>query len=245
MPAFRHTPQMVHDGLHFNLRVSYDPSTRQSTRTWVWEKEQVFVADWHLHLPKAKSTGEKVRLPIHSTVTELPLLITTVPHGLSEGTRLRRALLPRVRRRPPELRLREPKSTPEIGARYCHQLHAIVPEHLAYKVGKLAPARTPLRERLLTREFWHLPLAGEDGGAGEAASTNSAGIEIKIVPARDGTTVLAEGLTHHQAALIPLGQAQKDVAIKYRSLTAKRGDLLQPAAAQQVIAIKYRTAIGH
>ncbi|OJT07509.1 hypothetical protein TRAPUB_1646, partial [Trametes pubescens] len=139
----------------------------------------------------------------------------------------------------------EPKSTPEIGARYCHQLHAIVPEHLAYKVGKLAPARTPLRERLLTREFWHLPFAGEDGGDGDVASTNSAGIEIKLIPARDGTTVLAEGLTHHQAALIPLGQAQKDMAIKYRSLTAKRADLLQPEAAQQVNAIKYRTAIGH
>ncbi|KAL1938640.1 hypothetical protein VTO73DRAFT_11455 [Trametes versicolor] len=106
MPAFRHTPQMVHDGLHFNLRVSYDPSTRQSTRTWVWEKEQVFVADWHLHLPKAKSTGEKVRLPIPPTVNEFPSLIGAVPHGLSEGTCLRRALLPRVRRRPPELRLR-------------------------------------------------------------------------------------------------------------------------------------------
>ncbi|OJT09720.1 hypothetical protein TRAPUB_13825 [Trametes pubescens] len=226
MPAFRHTPQMVHDSLHFNLRVSYDPATRQSTRTWVWEKEQVFVADWHLHLPKAKSTGEK-----------FPMVSPRAPASAEP-------YYPEFGAGPLSC-VSEPKSTPEIGARYCHQLHAIVPEHLAYKVGKLAPARTPLRERLLTREFWHLPFAGEDGGDGDVASTNSAGIEIKLIPARDGTTVLAEGLTHHQAALIPLGQAQKDMAIKYRSLTAKRADLLQPEAAQQVNAIKYRTAIGH
>ncbi|KAI0638865.1 hypothetical protein C8Q77DRAFT_1213602 [Trametes polyzona] len=220
-------PKVIHDGAHFNLRVKYDPITHETTRTWVWEQDKVWNADWHLANPKPKTDGEKY-----------PIL----PSSASVNS----SLFAPVAGSSPMVKALGPERTPEIGTRYCQHIHAIVPEHLPYKIGKLAPAQKPLRERILTREFWHLPFAGEDSEEGEAdASVNSAGIEIKIVPASDGTTVLAEGLTYHQAALIPIRDAQKDMAIRYRSLTTKRADLMQPAAAQQVKSIKYRTAIGH
>ncbi|KAI0829228.1 hypothetical protein BC628DRAFT_1416998 [Trametes gibbosa] len=225
MPAF---PKVIHNGLHFNLHVQVDPVTGEATRSWSWEKEQVWSRDWHLAIPKAKSSGEKFPM-VPSPRTPA----SANPFGPAPYS-------------PAPSEVLAPRDTPEIGTRYCQQLHAIVPEHLAYKIGKLAPAQKPLRERFLTREFWHLPFAGEDGEKGEAdVSENSVGIEIKIVPARDGTTVLAEGLTYHQAALVPIREAQKDMAIKYRSLTTQRTDLVEHAAAQQVNAIKYRTAIGH
>ncbi|KAH9853341.1 hypothetical protein C2E23DRAFT_868173 [Lenzites betulinus] len=225
MPAL---PKVIHNGLHFNLHIQVDPATGEATRAWSWEKEQVWSRDWHLAVPKAKSTGEKFPMVPSPRTPASANPFGPAPHG------------------PLASEMLAPRETPEIGTRYCQQLHAIVPEHLAYKIGKLAHARKPLRERLLTREFWHLPLAGEDGEAREAdVSANSAGIEIKLVRARDGTTVLAEGLTYHQAALVPIRDAQKDMAIKYRSLTTRRADLVQPAAAQKVNAIKYRTAIGH
>ena len=66
------------------------------------------------------------------------------------------------------------------------------------------------------------------------------GLDIRVVPAKDGSAVRAEGLTHHQAKLISLHEAQKDAGIKYRSLTQSRGDLLEVANAQEVRAIKYR-----
>ena len=52
--------------------------------------------------------------------------------------------------------------------------------------------------------------------------------------ARVISAVLAEGLTHHQAQLVPLREAQKDLGIKYRSLTQTREDLVDVGYAQRV-----------
>ena len=96
-----------------------------------------------------------------------------------------------------------------------------MPENLPYRVSGLAAApKAPLAERLLTREFWQLPFAGEDG----------AHREFRVVPAK----VHAEGLTHHQTQLVPLRVAQKDLGIKYRSLTQTREDLVDVGYAQRV-----------
>lgn len=101
-----------------------------------------------------------------------------------------------------------------------------MPENLPYRVSGLAAApKAPLGERLLSREFWQLPFAGE---------------EIRVVPAK----VHAEGLTHHQAKLVSLEEAQKDLGIKYRSLTQTRDDLVTVGHAQREGAIKYRTVAG-
>ncbi|KAH9887598.1 hypothetical protein C8Q73DRAFT_668636 [Cubamyces lactineus] len=213
-------PTVVHDAPHFVLKLQYDPVTRETTRTWVWEKSQVRSADWHLRIPKAKSSGEK--FPMVPPPTQPDTVERFAPaYGADRG----RVIM---------------TSTPVEGTRYCQHIHAYVPENLPYKVGKLAPAqKAPLKERILTREFWHLPFAGEDGGHDQ--SGNSAGLEIKLVPAEDGTSVLAEGLTHHQSALIPVREAQKDLAIKYRSLTSTRPDLISLKGAQWDDEIRYRT----
>ena len=55
--------RIMHDGPHFKLDLKYDPVTRETTRTWVYKKEKVVEMDCHLHIPKAKSSGEKVSLP--------------------------------------------------------------------------------------------------------------------------------------------------------------------------------------
>ena len=128
------------------------------------------------------------------------------------------------------------RETPAVGTRYCQHIHAYVPENLPYRVTGLAAERKPLSERLLTREFWHLPVAGEV----DEEEASEVGLDIRVVPAKDGSAVRAEGLTHHQAKLISLHEAQKDAGIKYRSLTQSRGDLLEVANAQEVRAIKYR-----
>ena len=124
---------------------------------------------------------------------------------------------------------------PVAGTRYCQHIHAYVPEDLSYRITGLAAAKAPLAERVFTREFWHLPVSAEDGDEDE-----STGLDIRVVPAKDGSAVRAEGLTHHQAKLVSLHEAQNDAAIKYRSLTRSRGDLLEAADAQEVHAIKYR-----
>ena len=108
------------------------------------------------------------------------------------------------------------RETPAVGTRYCQHIHAYVPENLAYKVSGLAAEKAP-------REFWSLPFTGEGGR-----------LDVRVVPGADGQAVLAEGLTHHQAKLIPVQQAQKDVGIKYRSLTQSREDLVDVAYAQRV-----------
>ena len=59
--------------------------------------------------------------------------------------------------------------------------------------------------------------------------------EQTVVPLKDGCAVRAEGLTHHQAKLVPLHEARKDLGIKYRSLTQTRDDLVEVA-----VAVKYR-----
>ncbi|KAI8984911.1 hypothetical protein BD414DRAFT_417761 [Trametes punicea] len=217
-------PTVIHDGPHFALKLQYDPVTRETTRTWVWEKGQVRSADWHLRIPKAKSTGEK--FPMVPPPTQPDTVERFAPAwGADRGKTLTSGW------------------TPEVGTRYCQHIHAYVPEHLPYKVGKLAPAqKAPLRERILTREFWQLPFAGEDSG--DDASDNSAGLEIKIVPAEDGASVLAEGLTYHQSALIPVHEAQKDLGIKYRSLTVTRPDLISLKGAQWDDEIRYRTVLS-
>ena len=126
--------------------------------------------------------------------------------------------------------------TPVVGTRYCQHIHAYVPENLPYRVSGLAAApKAPLGDRLLSREFWQLPFAGEDG-AGSKVKMN-----IRVVPAKP---VHAEGLTHHQARLVSLGEAQKDLGIKYRSLTQTRDDLVTVGHAQREGAIKYRTVAG-
>lgn len=53
---------VMHEGLHFTLVLKYDPNTRETTRSWVYKKEKVLEQDQHLRIPKAKSSGEKVRL---------------------------------------------------------------------------------------------------------------------------------------------------------------------------------------
>ena len=57
------TVRVMHDGPHFKLDLKYDPSTRETSRTWVYVKEKVVEVDCHLTVPKAKSSGEKVSLP--------------------------------------------------------------------------------------------------------------------------------------------------------------------------------------
>ncbi|CDO78057.1 hypothetical protein BN946_scf184826.g2 [Trametes cinnabarina] len=214
-------PHVVHDAPHFVLKLTYNWETRETTREWVWQKGEVRDADYHLRIPKAKSTGEKFPM------VPPPKKPESVEYfKLAAGANPGRTLIHGW--------------TPEEGTRYCQHIHAYVPEHLPYKVGRLAPAqKAPLTERLLTREFWHLPFAGEDGGASDA-SANSAGLEIKLVPAEDGSSVLAEGLTYHQAALIPIHQAQKDLGIKYRSLTSTRPDLISLKGAQWDDELRYR-----
>ena len=115
------------------------------------------------------------------------------------------------------------RETPAVGTRYCQHIHAYVPENLPYRVSGLAAApKAPLGDRLLSREFWQLPFTGEDG-AGSKVKMN-----IRVVPAKP---VHAEGLTHHQAQLVPLREAQRDLGIKYRSLTQTRDDLVEVAVA--------------
>ena len=105
------------------------------------------------------------------------------------------------------------RDTPVVGTRYCQHLHAYVPENLAYRVsGLAAEQKASVAQRLLTREFWHLPFAGEDG---KESTTAACGRSIRVV---SKGSVHAEGLTHHQAGLISLADAQKDLGIKYRSL---------------------------
>ncbi|TFK78150.1 hypothetical protein K466DRAFT_607264, partial [Polyporus arcularius HHB13444] len=89
--------------------------------------------------------------------------------------------------------------------------------------GLAAAPKAPLAGRLLSREFWQ---------AGSA--------DIRVVPAK----VHAEGLTHHQAKLVSLQEAQNDLGIKYRSLTQTRDDLVTVGHAQRERAIKYRTVAG-
>ncbi|KAI9069551.1 hypothetical protein FKP32DRAFT_59706 [Trametes sanguinea] len=213
-------PHVIHDGHHFVLKLTDNPMTGETTRAWVWEKGQVRAADYHLRIPKAKSAGEK--FPMVPPPTQPDNVERFAPaYGADRGKTLISGW------------------TPEEGTRYCQHIHAYVPEHLAYKVGKLAPAqKASLKERLLTREFWHLPFAGEDGGATDAG--NSAGLDIKLVPAEDGSAVLAEGLTYHQAALVSIQEAQKDLGIKYRSLTATRTDLISLKGAQWDDELRYR-----
>ena len=160
------------------------------------------------------------------------------------------------------------RETPVVGTRYCQHLHAYVPEDRSYRITPLAaarpPSKAPLKKRICSREFWHLsstraaiPRLAEDESedpvvaaaallAATGAGENSAkwrGVEIRVVPRADGSAVLAEGLTHHQAALVPLDQAQKDVGIKYRSLTRPRSDLKSLLDAQVMTDVKYR-AVG-
>ena len=59
--ANRRVPVM-HEGLHFTLVLRYDAATRETKRYWVYKKEKVLEQDQHLRLPKAKSSGEKVRV---------------------------------------------------------------------------------------------------------------------------------------------------------------------------------------
>ncbi|KAI0759720.1 hypothetical protein BD413DRAFT_269512 [Trametes elegans] len=220
-------PSVQYEGEHFELKTHYDRETRTHTRNWVWTQGQVWDFDHGLYLPKAKSTGEKFPM------VPPPAQPETAEHfrpadGDNPGATVTYGW------------------TPEVGTRYCQHIHAYVPEHLPWKVGKLAPAaqKAPLRERLLTREFWHLPFAGEDSGNDEDGAAAAAGLEIKLVPAADGSAVHAEGLTYHQATLIPVHQAQKDRAIRYRSLTTTRPDLIHPRAAQWDNALRYRMVGG-
>ena len=106
------------------------------------------------------------------------------------------------------------RETPAVGTRYCQHIHAYVPENLPYRVSGLAAAqKASVAQRLLTREFWHLTFAGE----GDEVSQEAAGVPDLQV-GRKGSVVRAEGLTHHQAELISLDDAQKNDEIKYRCL---------------------------
>ncbi|KAI0751661.1 hypothetical protein C8Q80DRAFT_1098018 [Daedaleopsis nitida] len=188
-------PVEIHDLQHFRLNLQYDPLTRETTRTWVYQKEKVAEANTHLFMPKAKSSGEKA-----SSLSRPP----PCPHPHH---------------------LLTPSLTPVVGTRYCQHIHAYVPENLPYKFSGLATAQT------------------------KSGSGSSVGVDIRVVPAKDGGAVRAEGLTHHQAKLISLDEAQKDVGIKYRSLTqaaAHREDLVCLAYAQTEQSIKYRglSAVG-
>ncbi|KAI0706888.1 hypothetical protein C8T65DRAFT_576920 [Cerioporus squamosus] len=206
--ASRRIPVM-HEGLHFTLALKYDATTQETTRSWVYKKEKVLEQDQHLRIPKAKSSGEK--FPV---VPSAPLPDSVERFTLAWGDR------------------KLSRETPAVGTRYCQHIHAYVPENLPYRVSGLAAApKAPLAERLLSREFWQLSFAGEDGAC------NS---DIRVVPAK----VHAEGLTHHQAKLVSLQEAQKDLGIKYRSLTQTRDDLVTVGHAQRERAIKYRTVAG-
>ena len=55
------TVRVMHEGNHFKLDLKYNPATRETTRSWVYGKEKVLEIDCHLYIPKAKSSGEKVR----------------------------------------------------------------------------------------------------------------------------------------------------------------------------------------
>ena len=87
---------------------------------------------------------------------------------------------------------------------------------------------------MLTSEFWRLPFAGEDEVEEPEEAASELGVDVRVVPRTDGSVVRAEGLTHHQAKLLPLHEAQRDVGIKYRSLTRERDDLVDVAYAQRV-----------
>ena len=122
------------------------------------------------------------------------------------------------------------RETPVIGTRYCQHLHAIVPENLAYRVTPFAPApKAPLAARLLSRALRHGEKEDKD-----------VKIDIRMVP---DTQVLAEGLTHHQAGLVPLRTAQKDQGIKYRALTRRRSDLV-PVEQVRLAALSGVCALG-
>ncbi|KAI0643597.1 hypothetical protein C8Q79DRAFT_1012178 [Trametes meyenii] len=211
---------VIYEGRHFTLKFTKDPVTGETLKEWVWEEGTVQNLDENLWIPKARSTGEK-----------FPMVPPPArPDSSSKYTPM---LVPYW-------------DTPAVGTRYCQQLKAYVPEHLPYKAGRIAPAqKAPLRERLFTRDFWqrsssedNKPLDRSEGDA------STARVEIKLVRAKDGTSVLAEGLTYHQSALIPVRQAQKDVGIKYRSLTAEREDLIPFKLAGMDDDIKYRTVPG-
>ncbi|RPD62169.1 hypothetical protein L227DRAFT_610014 [Lentinus tigrinus ALCF2SS1-6] len=210
--ANRQVPVM-HEGVHFTLVLKYDEKSRETKRTWVYKKEKVLEQDQHLRIPKAKSSGEQ--FPIVPSAP-LPDSIDRFAPAYGADRKL----------------LRE---TPAVGTRYCQHIHAYVPENLPYRVSGLAAApKAPLTERLLSREFWQLPFAGENGAG------SSMNMDIRVVPAK----VHAEGLTHHQAKLVSLQEAQKDLGIKYRSLTQTRDDLVTVGRAQREGAIKYRTVAG-
>ena len=115
-----------------------------------------------------------------------------------------------------------------------------MPENLPYRISGLEAAplqkddKPSLARRVLTSEFWHLPFAGEVEVEESSEAASGPGIDVRVVPEKDGCVVRAEGLTHHQAKLVPLHEAQKDVGIKYRSLTRERDDLVDVAYAQRV-----------
>ena len=123
------------------------------------------------------------------------------------------------------------RETPVVGTRYCIHLHAHVPENLQYMISELAPAQEATSHRLLPREFRCLPFAGGDDKSKAARAFD---IRHGVAPLTDGVAVRAEGLTHHQSRLVPLSEAQKDLGIKYRSLTQTREDLVDVAYAQKV-----------
>lgn len=124
-------------------------------------------------------------------------------------------------------------TTPVVGTRYCQHIHAYVPENLPFEMGKIAAApapKAPLRERM---QFWQR--------ASDDDKENSARPEIRVVPSADGTTVLAAGLTYHQAGLVSLKEAQQNVGIKYRSMTTKRTDLVPHVQAWRDAEVVFRT----
>ncbi|OCH89956.1 hypothetical protein OBBRIDRAFT_793771 [Obba rivulosa] len=83
-----------------------------------------------------------------------------------------------------------------LGARYCEELDAYVPEDLSYRIRGIKKLRLPLKERILTREFWRR--------GGDCAKANR--------------IVSAIGLTHSSITLVPLKDAQRNPDIKYRCL---------------------------
>ena len=89
-----------------------------------------------------------------------------------------------------------------------------MPEVLEYRRSGIAAHKAPLAARIRTREFWGpvLPAAARDAGR-DGSDANARKIAIRTTG-----VVVAEGLTHHQAALVPLALAQRDAGIKYRAL---------------------------
>ena len=137
------------------------------------------------------------------------------------------------------------RETPVVGTRYCQHLHAYVPENLAYCVSGLGVAQPTKVGRLFSRKR-KTPTAGKENGpvrGGVRGVGKASGSAPKIRVVREAT-VLAEGLTHHQAALVSLRDAQNDVRIRYRALTKPREDLMPIVYAQLNEEIKHRAVLG-